>query len=219
MKSEGVIVVRIRKGFTLIELIVVIAIIGVLAMVLVPTMFGYIRKSKISSANNSASLMYKAVNSALIELDAEGTDVGGSYIIIWKNSEKKWSVSGASENLKQEIFDNGRLSKKIRNFFEDVDKIKYCEAAMSGGTCIAITVARNSTYAGTYPTGVIRTENYESYVPADSLALNSALADAMIIYFGGTPTSTQDAETAEKSASEKGFTVHFGYKGHSTVSV
>ena len=32
------------KGFTLIELIVVIAIIGVLAALLVPTMLGYVKK-------------------------------------------------------------------------------------------------------------------------------------------------------------------------------
>ena len=48
------------KGFTLMELIIVIAIIGVLLGILLPTMSAYYWKSRVKSANNMAKMVYNA---------------------------------------------------------------------------------------------------------------------------------------------------------------
>lgn len=51
-----------KNGFTIVELIVVIAIIGVLAGILVPAMTGYVKDSKQTSADANAKTIYNAVN-------------------------------------------------------------------------------------------------------------------------------------------------------------
>ncbi|MDE5753889.1 MAG: prepilin-type N-terminal cleavage/methylation domain-containing protein [Oscillospiraceae bacterium] len=53
------------KGFTLIELIIVIAIIGILAGILAPTMSTYYMKSRIKAANSNAKMVYNAAQTAV----------------------------------------------------------------------------------------------------------------------------------------------------------
>ena len=144
------------KGFTLVELIVVIAIIGVLAAILVPSMLGYVRKSKVSSANSSAKNLFDAVNTTCVEMDSEGHPADNGEVVI------KAIPSGTTAHIYSQNttavtapFQSGTAinatatNTRIKNYF-DVDKLDGAYAAISGHACTAV-VCQTGEYVGGYP--------------------------------------------------------------------
>ena len=61
-----------NKGFTLVELIVVLVILAILAAVLVPALLGYIDKAKKKKDMNAASTAYVAAQAVCSEYYAKG---------------------------------------------------------------------------------------------------------------------------------------------------
>lgn len=151
-----------KKGFTLIELIVVIAIIGVLAAILVPSMLGYVKKSKIQGANSTASTLAKAANSAVTDLDEEDKVPADGTI---KGTDCTAAATSAE------------VADCINTFFNDF-KSGGADMAVQfkDGVCIAAAVTSGA-YYGTYP-AVYTAKNWKTsgYDPG---SLDDALSAAV----------------------------------------
>lgn len=160
-----------KKGFTMIELIVVIAIIGVIAAILVPTMLGYAVSSRVTSANSTASDLRKAINLFLTEANTQQygmfasrsntTEMMVSVVNgVWTltvsdptafvtNGPAQWSGSGTGQNGVPAA--NGSnaedlLASKLASLFGEIET-GYISAYLEGGICRALYYTADSTAA------------------------------------------------------------------------
>ena len=135
-----------KKGFTLIELIVVIAIIGVLAAILVPAMLGYVKKSKIQSANASAKTYLNSANSALTEMDEVDEDLPDDGVYYRTDEDSP------ADNMDDNLLDY------MSYYSDDAETGEYALRIVDG-ICVAA-AAQEGKYYGTNP-AVYTNKNYD----------------------------------------------------------
>lgn len=117
-------------------------------MILYPTMIGYVAKSKQSAINSVANSMSKAANTALVEMDEQGLDIDGTFII----------GSDSNGDLNHNVnsnFDIETFSNVMKNYFSDISDLNYF-LVVNGGVCEYVVCEKTndedfSKFVGTYP--------------------------------------------------------------------
>ena len=108
-----------NKGFSLVELIIVIAIMAVLVGVMAPQYIKYVEKSRISTDDSNASTLLENVTTALANEDAIA-DLGttqdlGVYVTFGKTGIKYASTDSLVQEIQDTLSDSGMKVQSTRS--------------------------------------------------------------------------------------------------------
>lgn len=142
---------KAKKGFTLVELIVVIAIIGVLAAILVPTMLGYVQSSRVTAADQVAKTIKDAAQVCATEMDTIGKGLTA------KTFFAVGEYKTASDGKKAASIENNKIGEGSADYYKGMspsatDASTHAEKLEKSLTTL-LTEAKDGSFAVVYSNG------------------------------------------------------------------
>lgn len=142
-----------NKGFSMVELIIVIAIMAILAGALAPTLIKYVNKSRMSSDVTTASTIATACSSGLADIKAEDDSknyYGQTYTIA--------SITGASDSfgsVVKEALGGKTPTPKYKKNSASVFVVKFSGSATSADVNVTVYASKAATL------GTVGTDSWE----------------------------------------------------------